>query len=76
VTEALTTKETSFFRDGGPFEHLRTLLPALAAARPPGATLRVWSAACSTGQEAYSVAILASELGAALGGRRIGLLSR
>ncbi len=74
VTEALTTNETSFFRDGGPFEHLRTALPALAAARPPGATLRVWSAACSTGQEAYSVAMLATEVAEALGGRRVAVL--
>jgi chemotaxis protein methyltransferase CheR len=74
VTDALTTNETSFFRDGTPFEHLRQALPALAAARPPGATLRVWSAACSTGQEAYSVAMLATELGTALGGRRVEIL--
>ena len=74
VTEALTTNETSFFRDGTPFEHLRKALPALAAARPPGAAIRVWSAACSTGQEAYSVAMLATELGPALGGRRVEIL--
>ncbi|MBX9700055.1 MAG: protein-glutamate O-methyltransferase CheR, partial [Acetobacteraceae bacterium] len=71
VTEALTTNETSFFRDGTPFEHLRKALPRLAAARPPGAVLRIWSAACSTGQEAYSVAMLACELAPQLGGRRV-----
>jgi len=71
VTEALTTNETSFFRDGTPFEHLRRALPALAAARPAGAAIRIWSAACSTGQEAYSVAMLASELAPSLGGRRL-----
>ncbi|WP_135465882.1 CheR family methyltransferase [Crenalkalicoccus roseus] len=74
VTEALTTNETSFFRDGAPFEHLRGLLPALAAARPPGAVLRVWSAACSTGQEAYSVAMIAEELGPELAGRKVEIL--
>lgn len=74
VTEALTTNETSFFRDGTPFAHLRAALPALAAARPPGATIRVWSAACSTGQEAYSVAMLATELAPALAGRRVEIL--
>ena len=71
VVEALTTNETSFFRDGNPFEHLKTLLPRLAAARPAGATLRVWSAACSTGQEAYSVAMTAQDLAPALSGRRV-----
>jgi len=74
VVEALTTNESSFFRDGKPFEHLKRLLPALAAARPPGTPIRVWSAACSSGQEAYSVAMVAHELGAALGGRRVEIL--
>ncbi|MBL6454793.1 protein-glutamate O-methyltransferase CheR [Belnapia sp. T6] len=72
VTEALTTNESSFFRDGKPFEHLRRLLPALARARPSGATLRIWSAACSTGQEAYSIAMLLREL--ALEGRRVEII--
>lgn len=74
VTEALTTNETSFFRDGTPFDHLRKALPRLAAARPAGATIRIWSAACSTGQEAYSVAMLAMELAPQLGGRRVEIL--
>ncbi|MBR0683957.1 protein-glutamate O-methyltransferase CheR [Roseomonas eburnea] len=74
VVEALTTNESSFFRDGKPFEHLRKLLPALAAARPAGQPIRIWSAACSSGQEAYSVAMVAAELGPALGGRRVEIL--
>jgi len=74
VTEALTTNESSFFRDGKPFDHLRRLLPGLAAARPPGASLRIWSAACSTGQEAYSIAMIVTELAAQLGGRRVEIL--
>lgn len=74
VTEALTTNETSFFRDGGPFEHLHMVLPTLAASRPAGAVLRIWSAACSTGQEAYSVAMIVQELGAALCGRKVEIL--
>jgi chemotaxis protein methyltransferase CheR len=57
VVEALTTNETSFFRDGAPFEHLKAELALLAAARP-GGEVRLWSAACSTGQEAYSIAML------------------
>jgi chemotaxis protein methyltransferase CheR len=62
VTEALTTNESFFFRDGKPFEHLRRVLPRLLASRPPGASLRIWSAACSTGQEAYSVAMILQDL--------------
>jgi chemotaxis protein methyltransferase CheR len=69
VTELLTTNESSFFRDGKPFDHLKRLLPKLCASRPATHKFRVWSAACSTGQEAYSVAMVASELGGQLGGR-------
>jgi chemotaxis protein methyltransferase CheR len=72
VTEALTTNESSFFRDGKPFDHLRKILPMLAGARPPGATLRIWSAACSMGQEAYSIAMLLGEL--SLDGRRVEII--
>ncbi|MBB5690834.1 protein-glutamate O-methyltransferase CheR [Roseomonas alkaliterrae] len=74
MVEALTTNESSFFRDGKPFEHLKRLLPRLAAARPPGQAIRIWSAACSSGQEAYSVAMTVADLGAALGGRRVEIL--
>lgn len=62
VVEALTTHESSFFRDGRPFEHLRTVLPRLIGTKMAGERVRIWSAACSTGQEAYSVAMLATEL--------------
>ena len=62
VAEAMTINETSFFRDSRPFELLRTeLLPRLIDARRPVRTLRFWSAACSTGQEAYSLAMLICE---------------
>ncbi|WP_137180175.1 CheR family methyltransferase [Roseomonas sp. AR75] len=74
VTEALTTHESSFFRDSRPFEHLRGLLPRLAAAKPPGERLRIWSAACSTGQEAYSIAMLAAEAFGAGAARSVEIL--
>ena len=75
VVEALTTNETLFFRDTKPFDHLRAVaLPRLHAERPPGVPLRIWSAAAATGQEAYSLAMLVSELGAALHGRAVQIL--
>ena len=75
VVEAMTTNETLFFRDGKPFDHLRTAaLPRLHAQRPPGMPLRIWSAATSTGQEAYSLAMQVSEMGAALHGRPVQII--
>jgi chemotaxis protein methyltransferase CheR len=70
MTELLTTNESSFFRDTRPFEHLRSLLPVLHRARPPGVPIRLWSAACSNGQEAVSMAIVIAELGEADPGLR------
>jgi chemotaxis protein methyltransferase CheR len=70
VVEAITTKETSFNRDGHPFEELRrAILPELAgralerraAARLPSPKTRTWCAAVATGQEAYSVAMAVSD---------------
>jgi chemotaxis protein methyltransferase CheR len=58
LVEAMTTNETSFFRDIHPFEVLRTkLLPELRVKNAATRTLNIWSAACSTGQEIYSVAM-------------------
>lgn len=62
VTEALTTNETFFFRDKTPFDLLREeILPEVIKARPAGGRLRIWSAACSSGQEAYSIAMVLEE---------------
>ncbi|WP_342120917.1 CheR family methyltransferase [Pseudoduganella sp. OTU4001] len=57
--DLLTTNETYFFREARHFEHLRGLLKE----RKPGAAMfRVWSAACSTGEEPYSIAMLLADL--------------
>jgi len=62
VAEAMTINETSFFRDSRSFDLLRTeVIPTLIEARRGTRRLRLWSAASSTGQEAYSVAILMRE---------------
>jgi chemotaxis protein methyltransferase CheR len=62
VVEAMTINETSFFRDIQPFEALRkSILPDILARRKTEHSLRIWCAACSTGQEAYTIAMLLRE---------------
>jgi chemotaxis protein methyltransferase CheR len=64
VVEAMTTNETYFFRDPAQYDAIRTvLLPKLREERLATKTLRFWSAASSTGQEAYSLAIQLLEAG-------------
>lgn len=59
VVEALLNNETYFFRDRAPFDLLaRSALPGLAIKRASEKRLKLWSAGCSTGQEAYSLAML------------------
>ncbi len=61
LIDRMTTHETSFFRDVAPFERLAsTILPELLPRLGMDKTLRIWSAACSTGQEPYSLAITLS----------------
>ncbi|MDD3813878.1 MAG: protein-glutamate O-methyltransferase CheR [Desulfocapsaceae bacterium] len=68
IIDAISTNETLFFRDKGPFELLQhKLLPELIDARTPGSpalktNIKIWSAASSTGQELYSIAIIIKEL--------------
>ena len=76
VVEAMTTNETFFFRDKIPFDHLRdTILPGLIQARAARKSLRIWSAASSTGQEPYSIAMCVKEMGAALAGWRVEIVA-
>ena len=56
--EALATHESSFFRDSAPFVQLsKFILPRLITQKSLSKSLRIWSAACSTGQEPYSIAM-------------------
>lgn len=81
IINAMTTNETFFFRDHSPFELFRhKLLPELIDKRSTQTSgntsidIRVWSAACSTGQEVYSLAIVLKELLAGLSKYKIKLL--
>jgi chemotaxis protein methyltransferase CheR len=73
VTEALSTGETSFFRDRSPFTHFREdILPALGRQRDDR-PIRVWSAACASGQEPYSLAMIVDDERSKLPGVRVEL---
>lgn len=62
LIDAISTNHTFFFRENGHFEFLRnTVLPAIAPRNVPGATVHIWSAACSSGEEPYSIALLFAE---------------
>lgn len=76
VVEAMATTETSFFRDHHPFETLRTaVLPDLIRLRAGERRLDVWCAACSTGQEPYSLALLLREHFPNLAGWQVRILA-
>jgi chemotaxis protein methyltransferase CheR len=76
VVEAMTTNETFFFRDKIPFDHFRdAIMREILQARAGRKSVRIWCAAGSTGQEPYSLAMCLKELGAALSGWRVEVLS-
>lgn len=76
VTEAMTTNESFFFRDRKPFEQFReAVLPHLLEQRASTRAIRIWSAACSSGQEPYSIAMILKERAADLAGWNIEIVA-
>lgn len=75
VVEAMTTNETLFFRDRTPFDLFRdVILPERLAANAQSRNLRIWCAAVSTGQEAYSLAMTLDDMASRLAGWKIEIL--
>jgi chemotaxis protein methyltransferase CheR len=76
VIDAMTTNETFFFRDRVPFDNFRKfVLPALLEARKDTGRIRIWCAACSSGQEPYSVAMILDEEAQRLQGWNVEILA-
>lgn len=76
VVEAMTTNETFFFRDVKPFDQFRTVtLPQLIQSRADRKRIRIWSAASSTGQEPYTLAMIIRDFEAKLAGWNIEIIA-
>lgn len=76
IIEAMTTNESSFFRDIKPYEQLRNVVfPILMKDVPHQKRLRIWSAACSTGQEPYTIAMCIKEDAAKLPGMNFDIVA-
>src|SRR5262245_59374487 len=76
VVEAMTTNESFFFRDIKPFDQFKELvLPLMLKNRIGQRRLRIWSAACSSGQEPYSLAMILSEMASQLAGWTIEIIA-
>ncbi|GJM00627.1 MAG: chemotaxis protein methyltransferase [Methyloligella sp.] len=75
IVEAMTINESFFFRDKTPFDNFENImLPKLLEAKKAQKHLRIWSAAASTGQEAYSLSMIMQEYAAELEGWRIEII--
>ncbi|MFV0279353.1 MAG: CheR family methyltransferase [Rhodoblastus sp.] len=76
TVDAMVTCETLFFRDRAPFEAMRAVvLPILRQSRHDFRNLRIWSAACATGQEPYSIAMILDDLARDFAGWRIEMIA-
>ncbi len=76
VIDAMTTNETLFFRDRTPFDQFTNLiLPRLIAARRSTGKIRIWCAACSSGQEPYSLSMILEDARHQLGGLQVEILA-
>jgi len=76
ATEAMTSTETSFFRDADVFDMFRQeILPRLAAARSTSQPIRIWSAACASGQEPFSLAMALDAETPKMGGAKVELFA-
>ncbi|MGL4635881.1 MAG: CheR family methyltransferase [Beijerinckiaceae bacterium] len=76
VIDAMTTNETLFFRDKLPFDQFQNIiLPKLIAARRQTGRIRIWCAACSTGQEPYSLSMMLDEMRSELAGIQVEILA-
>jgi chemotaxis protein methyltransferase CheR len=76
VVDAMTTNESFFFRDARPFDQFRDIvLPAMLKNRADQKRIRIWSAACSSGQEPYSLAMILAELAGKLAGWQIEIVA-
>ncbi|MEQ8442848.1 MAG: protein-glutamate O-methyltransferase [Alphaproteobacteria bacterium] len=76
ITEAMTTNESLFFRDTRPFDQFRdVVLPQLMVARSASRKIRIWNAACSSGQEPYSLCMILKEMQATMSGWRVEIVA-
>ena len=76
IVDAMTTNESSFFRDQKPFDQFKQIvLPRFLESRASTKKLRIWSAACSNGQEPYSLAMIIDEMKAKLAGWSIEIIA-
>jgi chemotaxis protein methyltransferase CheR len=76
VTEAMTTNESFFFRDQKPFDQFNDIvLPHMLETRATKRSFRIWSAACSSGQEPYTLAMLLMEHASKLAGWNVEIVA-